>query len=446
MSVQRVVYDERGGELRLTRSLGRGGQGEVWACSDGKRAVKLLNDASPARQEQLGFQLRQVRRLPLDGLPIARPQLLLAAPHVGYVMTLAEGMTSLRDLMFPMARRDIVQWYLEGGGLRRRLSLLATIAEVLAQLHGRAIAYGDPSPNNMLVSEDVQHAEVFLIDSDNLAVTSSPGHGVYTPFYGAPEVVRREAGVSTLSDAYGFAVLAFEALSLAHPLIGDAVAAGDPDLESSALAGEMPWIDDPTSDDNRCSTGFPRDLVLTRRLRELSGATFGVGLRNPAQRPGVSSWAEHLRHAEDLTVKCRSCASTYYGTADECVWCGERRGDLAVLEVLIGHGRTPDRAPPPTRVGAVFLTHQDPRVVTSRLTSGTSAEAEPVIEATLQKRDVVIKNLGQAPLAVRGQRNEHELSSGKEARIPLGADVRLLFGDPHTVHRFAVVRGVNDAS
>jgi serine/threonine protein kinase len=323
---------------------------------------------------------------------------------------------------------------------------LAKLAEVLAQLHGRAIAYGDPSPNNVLVSEAVDHAEVFLIDSDNLTVTSNPGHGVYTPFYGAPEVVRREAGVSTLSDAHGFAVLAFEALSLAHPLVGDAVAAGDPDLESSALAGEMPWIDAPTSDENRCSTGFPRELVLTRRLRELSEATFGAGLRNPAQRPGISSWAEHLRHAEDLTVRCRSCASTYYGTTDECVWCGEPRGELAVLEVLIGHGRTPERTPPPTRTGAMFLTHQDPRVVTSRLTSGASAEAEPVIEAILQTRDVVIKNLSREPLAVRGPRNEHELSPGKEARVPLGADVRLLFGDPHSVHRFAVVRGVDDAS
>ena len=160
----RLVYDERGGELRLARVLGRGGQGEVWAAADGKRAVKILNDASPARQSQLIDQLRRVRRLPLDGLPIARPQVLLAPPAVGYVMSLAEGMKSLRTLMFPESRRGVADWYLEGGGLRRRLKLLARTGDVLAQLHGRAIAYGDPSPSNILVSDDIEYAEVFLIE------------------------------------------------------------------------------------------------------------------------------------------------------------------------------------------------------------------------------------------------------------------------------------------
>jgi DNA-binding helix-hairpin-helix protein with protein kinase domain len=445
-ATERVVYDERGGELRLVRSLGRGGQGEVWASSDGKRAVKVLSDSSPARQEQLAHQLRRVRRLPLDGLPIARPQLLLAPPVVGYVMTLAEGMTSLRNLMFPLSRRDIVGWYMEGGGLRRRLTLLAHVAEVLAQLHGRAIAHGDPSPNNVLVSEDVGHAEIFLIDTDNLAVTSQPDQAVYTPFYGAPEVVRRESGASTLTDAHGFAVLTFETLSLTHPLIGDAVAAGEPELEAAALAGDLPWVDDQSSDENRCSTGFPRDLVLTRRLRELCAATFGGGLRKPIQRPGLAAWAEQLRHAEDITVRCKSCESTYYGTSPECVWCGKRRGPLAVFEILLAHGGMPEHPSPPARIGAVFLSSGDPRPLTQRLATGRTGDNEVVLEATLQASDVLVKNVSRAALTVLGHRTSHELSPGKEARIPLkSADVRLVFGDPDNVHRFAVVRGVESA-
>ena len=440
-----IVHDERGGELRLDTSLGRGGQGEVWAVSGGQRAVKLLNDASPARQELLGQQLRRVRRLPLDGLPIARPQLLLALPHVGYVMTLAEDMTSLRELMFPAGRRDVVDWFVEGGGLRRRLGLLARAADVLAELHGRGIAYGDPSPNNILVSKDVGHSEVFLIDTDNLTVTSRPGLGVYTPFYGAPEVVRNETGVSTLSDAHAFAVLAFETLTLTHPVIGDVIAEGAPELEADALSGRVPWIDDPTSAQNRSSSGFPRECVLTRRLRELAGVGFGVGLNNPVERPGVSAWAQQLHHAEDLAISCASCRSTYYGTALECVWCGNPRGPIAVLEFLLDHGFSEGTTLQPTRTGAVFLRTDECRQVPGRLATGRTSDDTPVLEVTLQKSKVVVRNLAQRDLIIQGAQQKHELPTGKELGIPTRSSARLLFGDPSTIHRFAVIRGVDDA-
>jgi DNA-binding helix-hairpin-helix protein with protein kinase domain len=442
----RVVYDERGGELRLVRTLGRGGQGEVWATADGRRAVKILNDTSPARQSQLADQLRKVRRLPLDGLPIARPQLLLARPAVGYVMSLAEGMTALRDLMFLGPRRGPVDWYMEGGGLRRRLKLLARAAEVLAELHGRAIAYGDPSPNNVLVSKDVGHAEIFLIDADNLVVTSRPEHAVYTPFYGAPEVVRLESGITTLSDAHAFAVLTFETLAIAHPLIGDAVNSGEPELESAALAGELPWIDDAASDANRSSSGFPRQLVLTRRLRELAEATFGAGLRAPSRRPGVAAWAEHLRHAEDLTVTCSSCDSTFYGTAAECGWCGVEPGPMAVVEVLLGHGRGGKPLRSSTRLGAVFLSPEEERGIPRRLTSGVTGDDSAVLQATLNNGNVIIKNVELEALRVRSSRQEYEIAPGREVRLPLGSDLRLVFGNPDTVHRYLVVRGVGNAS
>jgi hypothetical protein len=46
---------------------------------------------------------------------------------------------------------------------------LAHAAEALAMLHGQGLAYGDLSAGNVLVSHAITEAEVWLIDSDNVA-------------------------------------------------------------------------------------------------------------------------------------------------------------------------------------------------------------------------------------------------------------------------------------
>src|SRR5690606_11242499 len=126
------------------------------------------------------------------------------------------------------------------------------------------------SPHNVFVSEAVSEAVVRLIDADNLRFNSTPAAStLHTPGYGAPELVRGTGSINTLTDAHGFAVMAFEGLTLAHPLLGDAIRAGDPDGEFSALAGELPWIDHSSDDRNRSSVGLMREAVLSPRLREL---------------------------------------------------------------------------------------------------------------------------------------------------------------------------------
>lgn len=82
--------------------------------------------------------------------------------------------------------------------------------------------------------------EAWLIDLDNLCTHSEPGRAVFTPYYGAPEIVTGRSGATSLSDAWAFAVLAFNALTLLHPLCGDLVRDGEPELEEQALTGQVP--------------------------------------------------------------------------------------------------------------------------------------------------------------------------------------------------------------
>lgn len=398
MSDTRSVVDMRGVRHVLTGLLGRGGQGEVYAVKGGRLAVKLLAANGPAARERIRNQLAHVRRLRLEGLPLAKPQEMLRPPHAGYVMELLTGMVPLGRLIASSRGEPTgAEWYLRTGGLRRRLLVLGRSARALAHLHGMGLAYSDPSPANIFLSDDPAFHEVRFIDTDNIRYESSPGShsGVFTPGYGAPELVRGRSGVTTLADAYAFAVLAFQTLTLAHPFIGDWVHDGEPELEEQAFAGFLPWIDAADDDRNRASFGVPRDRVLSRRLNETFEAAFGVGRENPLMRPGVAEWAERLFVAADALVDCGECGAAIYMNQPDCGWCGAPRPSFARLSFLLwdpsvggagGFVRRPkDGVARPTVLAHTAIAEGTTRVVTRRLafdSHGLDAE-EPVLELSL---------------------------------------------------------------
>ena len=389
MSKPDTVTSIHGNRYRLGREIGRGGQGAVFAVEGERMAVKLLRDRSPRARERLRDQLAMVGRLPLEGLAVARPIEQLRPPHVGYVMELFTGMAPLGSLLRPpKGTKGIAEWYFEGGGLRRRLRLLARVAEVVAGLHGRGLVYVDLSPHNVFVSEHANACEVRLIDTDNLRTATAAGRPLYTPGYGAPEVVRGTGVQNTLGDAHAFAVLAFETLALVHPLLGDAVQDGEPEMEERAFAGRLPWIDAAGDDSNRSSDGIPRDIVLSPRLREDFSQTFGPGLSDPDERPGLARWGEHLHRAADRTVTCPECAGSYFYDRNACPWCDASRPGFVLAAVFLwdpGRLRASDggeidgqpgivNGPDGKKrvVDAVAISVNQPVELTERITHGTS--------------------------------------------------------------------------
>ena len=389
MSRPDTVTSIHGNRYRLGREIGRGGQGAVFAVEGERMAVKLLRNRSSRARERLRDQLAMVGRLPLDGLSIARPIEQLRDPHIGYVMELFTGMAPLRSLLRPpRGAEGIREWYFAGGGLRRRLRLLARVAEVMSELHGRGLVYIDLSPHNVFVSEHSNAYEVRLIDTDNLRTATSAGRPLHTPGYGAPEVVRGTGVPSTLGDSHAFAVIAFETLALVHPLLGDMVRDGEPELEERAFAGRLPWIDAAGDDTNRSSDGIPRDLVLSPRLREDFSQTFGPGLSDPDERPGLARWAEHLHRAADRTVTCPDCSGSYYHDRNACPWCDAPRPGFVFAAVFLwdperrrtSDGGRLDVAPGIVRdpngkkrvVDAMAIPVDQPTELTERITHGTS--------------------------------------------------------------------------
>ena len=301
--------------------LGRGGQGIVYRTSDPDIAIKLatIKDSDKPiidEQEIKKFQrkIQYIRLLPIsDEINITKPMAMLKT-SAGYVMHLLDEMQPISN-MWPNAKnmvenKDVPEWLLEvdkkfanqlihyqnTGGLRKRLIVLAKCAATISQLHSMGLIYGDISAENLFISKYPDSNEVWLIDPDNISFYK-PGKtkGVYTPKYGAPEIVQVKDGCSFNSDCYSFAILAFWIITLNHPFIGKYVTDGgsdwaddtddDEDLDEKAYAGLLPWIHDEKDDSNHTVNGLPRILVLNEKLTSLFQLTFGVGRRAPWKRP-----------------------------------------------------------------------------------------------------------------------------------------------------------------
>ncbi|MFO8079039.1 MAG: serine/threonine protein kinase [Armatimonadota bacterium] len=449
----KTVTDRNGVRYELTHQIGRGGQGAVWAVKGGRLAVKIVPGGNEARRDRLRNQLSYVRRLPLASLCLAKPLELLREPHTGYVMELLRDMQPIEKLFVPdRGASPTVEWYLRGGSLRRRLTLLGRTAQVLAQLHGKGLAYEDPSPQNVFVSSDSEQHEVWLIDTDNLQYDSAPGLAVFTPGYGAPELVDRKAGASTLSDSYAFAVIAHQTLVLAHPFVGDRVNDGPPELEEQAFAGELPWIDDPHDDSNRAQFGVPRGWVLSKRLSELFEREFCAGRSDPRARPGMSEWAERLYTAADSNLTCPKCAATYYFDQETCPWCDEVRPAFAVARFLLFDPKANDGAggcvqrpqgekKAPRVVGHGLVAEGDLLTISRRLAFGTSDGPihEPVVSVKLKGNRLRIRSLDGARYRLVGAASGKESEVGEAEKTLAFIKQRqpwtLHFGKSDTLHR-----------
>lgn len=327
-----LVVDTQGSRYALGPLLGSGGQGTVYAVEGRALAVKLMHTANLADDLRCKENISRVRLLELAGLKIARPKCALREPHVGYVMDLMTGMVPLRTMLRPPRHslKDADAWYQDTGGLLRRLRLLSKLASLLAELHARGMVFGDASPNNVFVSEDSAHEEVWLIDADN--ITQGAGRsGLYTPGYGAPELVRRESQSDSLTDAWSLATMVFESLACLHPFRdGVYVNEGEPELEHEADCGRVPWVDDEADNTNRSRSGIQRVAVLTLGLNALAHQCFSGSRLERQARPGVSRWASELRSATDQVVVCPQCGRGYVAKCRACPWCEAARPALAV--------------------------------------------------------------------------------------------------------------------
>lgn len=355
----RPLVDEYGNIHYPASELARGGQGVVFRTMDVDLAIKQPLDAfgNPDKNAKLRDRFHNIRRLPLPArIRISLP-LAILRDEPGYVMRLLNGMKPFESFeMTGRAHKDLKNsldrgsqsspaWlakipdekarlmllhYARTGSTRRRLFALSQCASNLACLHSAGLVYGDISPKNVFVG-DGEFPDVWLIDADNLRLEMCQGgSSVFTPHYGAPEIVQGRDQARPRTDCWAFAVMAFQLLTLGHPFIGkkvlepdnddggwdaDPLPAGSTsaDLDEQAYAGYLPFVDD-EDDHSNCAVTcppLPRELVATVALRRLFQETLGIGRTQPHRRPAMVFWALELIRAFDQSLTCPSCSMSY---------------------------------------------------------------------------------------------------------------------------------------
>lgn len=314
------IVDNHKVSYEVFGKIGEGSQGVTFLLKDKTHIAKLFK--GEINSTELKSKINFLINLGLDKRYYAVPLQEIASPRCGYISEFASGMIPLTTLKGPGKGEDFSEWYVKTGGLLKRYGVLIKLAMAIRTLHAKGLIYCDLSPNNVFISDDAKKHNVFLIDMDNLRYKTSIVHNIYTPFYGAPEVIKNYAPNTPMSDCYSFAVIAYELLAMNHPLIGDMVTDGEPEMEEKAVGGELPWVEDSKDDSNRRSTGFPSDFFITAPIQKLFHRTFEEGLNNPMKRPSIGEWVDALNDGLNELLVCKTCGTYYpYKNNHKCPFC-----------------------------------------------------------------------------------------------------------------------------
>lgn len=342
---ERVLTDSEGRLHHLIEpAINEGGQGAVYQTREPNIGVKLLTGQVSSRTV-----IREVRRLPIEDLVSIAAPLSTIEEQPGYVMVWLRGMVPLGHHRLPphSRLREITDWYIATGGLRRRLALSAKLAEAIADLHARGLVYVDLSMANVMVSDTGEAAEVRLIDLDNLRTASDRSLSVLTERWSAPELFRR-LPPSRYTDSYSLALVTFATLTGYHPFDdGDLVRRtpdGSPERRA-AVRGELPSFIDPDDESNSTDRHlFPLEIVMTSKLLAAYRVAFGPGREHVVKRPTAAQWRRLLWDAHDLTVVCPCGFSTYLDHGS-CASCDRPFDDIPIAEI-----RSPDASAPSARI------------------------------------------------------------------------------------------------
>ena len=347
--------------IEKNNELGRGGQGVVYKTKNADTVIKIaLNNEQPIKNEkEIKAFHQKIKKLIYKPLPndinIAKP-LAVLQNEAGYVMNLLDGMYPFAELLpqelskekaenlkIPSFLNELEKkdkrsaiyftYYLNTGGLRKRLYSLSRLAVVLYRLHARGIVYFDISHNNIFMNND-NIPLIYLIDADNIEYESANRSTVFTPNFEVPEIVKGEPN-TTYSDIYAFGILCYLTLTTTHPFdgIGLDEADWDSDEGDRKEKWELPWIEDSNDDSNKSNSGLKGTLTITQELYKLFHQLFEEGKEDKYARPTLPLWIEYLEKAASSTLVCKGCGMSYYDNLfQECPYCQTAKPKRLIVE------------------------------------------------------------------------------------------------------------------
>jgi DNA-binding helix-hairpin-helix protein with protein kinase domain len=315
---RKIRTESTGTTCEVSKFLGGGGQGEVYAAVAGGKpvALKWYYTASATVEQRSALET-----LCAMGAPSPKflwPVELASAPGVadfGYIMPLREA--RYKSIVDMMKRR-----------IEPSFRALATVGLELShsflQLHARGLCYRDISFGNAFFDPDT--GEVLICDNDNVTVDSQAKGGVYgTPRFMAPEIVRGDAVPSSQTDLFSLSVLLFYMFMMHHPLEGKkelAIRCLDLPAMKQLYGTEPVFIFDPADDSNAPDPAQQKNALVfwdiyPKFLRELFTRAFTEGIRDPLHgRVRESNWRAVMVRLRDSIIYCGHCkAENFYEAA-----------------------------------------------------------------------------------------------------------------------------------
>ncbi len=214
-----------GGKYRLSRIIGKGAMGTVWAASNEltsrEVAIKLIGDSTQ------DLRIRLMREAKACG----------SLSHRNIIEVLDVGLTDTGDpfLVMPLLQGETLAEHLERN---RRVTPTAAariardIARALSYAHRAGIVHRDLKPANIFLHHE-PGSEDFVVKvldfgvSKNLynreAVATVAGGAIGSPAYMSPEQINPAGTVDFLSDIWSLGVVFFEMLTGQRPFQGDSV-------------------------------------------------------------------------------------------------------------------------------------------------------------------------------------------------------------------------------
>jgi serine/threonine protein kinase len=198
----------------VTKEIGRGGMGTVYAAIDGalgrEVALKVSNTvASAAFERRLAAEARVLASLEHPGIVPVHDVGRLADGRLFYVMKLVHGRTLREHLQHDDGHSD----------LSERLRIFERICEAVAFAHANRILHRDLKPDNAMVGS---FGEVMVMDWGVARALASvrdedqdpPGTVVGTHGFMAPEQARGEMDqLDERADVYGLGTILFALLT-----------------------------------------------------------------------------------------------------------------------------------------------------------------------------------------------------------------------------------------
>ncbi len=295
---QPIVAGTLMGEYEVTRKLGEGGMGEVYAAVHpiiGKKvAIKVLSDAVAANREVVRRFVDEARAVNQIGHPNI-VDVFSFGQHVDgrhfYVMEHLDGV-SLED---EVAKRGILP-------SEEIVDIVVQTLDALKAAHDKGIIHRDLKPDNIFLTEDARGRGIKLLDfgiaklsGDEKRSRTQTGVALGTPDYMSPEQCRGTK-VDLRTDIYAMGVMLYRMFTGRFPFEG-----ADSVLELFMQVAHEP----PTKPSEHVEIGAAFEAIILRCLEKESDKRYGsvvelseelqAALKDPGstiERSGAESPAE----------------------------------------------------------------------------------------------------------------------------------------------------------